>query len=659
MFKYRNKFIALFFVLTLVLVGCGKEKGSTTNDDKPSEVRTDLLLFTQERSNDEQVIGSLHIQDFDGEPELIAENVVRGKFTYDNETGHVLFMDDFDILYLYDGGETPTEIAQDVDVIMDTRYLKDGKISYMDEKSNLHIATTDSSTQIGSEIQRFEILGDEVYYNTYDGDFYRFNLESREEFLIERDVFGFEMLSDEGELIYTLDHGGLYFLASADADTVRLSSEDSSLYNVRKDGNSLYFLEKSNRSDSGMDLYRVDLKDNYQSEMLVNNVEYYEISGKSIYYTSPDNRLYKMEDIDANPQRLAIDALGFTVKKDSILLFDEDLSYYRFDEEDNSQTLLGRDVYIPHITDSGDMFYMNYNDELFYGNIKLASSIRDVGFFHGNAVYVDKNALYVKEEAEDAVEIPIEIDEYTTIHYQNQLVFENLLEYKDIVGPYGFLLGNEQSYLEFTADERLLLYETDTEFDFEPGYNTINTLELATDFGGKIDIELKGDGLLVKFDGMEFTAFPENQTVIDEYKGKLEERKAEEKRAEEEETKKRELEKLEDKAASVVEEFVTYLPQAVNRGSYFYISGYIDSSSDFYETQSAFVENAYDSGIKEDLVDLQILETTINEDGTAQVRTSETFAIQSGGDKTTAEYEAIYNLKEIDGRYLITNLNVP
>lgn len=113
----------------------------------------------------------------------------------------------------------------------------------------------------------------------------------------------------------------------------------------------------------------------------------------------------------------------------------------------------------------------------------------------------------------------------------------------------------------------------------------------------------------------------------------------------------------EEQASNAVKSFVENLPDAVNNNNFSSISKYIDSSSAFYDEQSAFVTNTYERGITETLDHVEILETTL-EDGSAQVKTSEAFTIVNEGSEKQTEYTAVYQLKKIDGEYLITSLSI-
>lgn len=113
-----------------------------------------------------------------------------------------------------------------------------------------------------------------------------------------------------------------------------------------------------------------------------------------------------------------------------------------------------------------------------------------------------------------------------------------------------------------------------------------------------------------------------------------------------------------DEASAVVSNFVKKLPDAVNNDNFAAIAPYIDPSSAFYDEQSSFVSTTHKNGITEKLDNMSILDVTLKDDGTAQVKSSEKFTIYNDGSESQTEYEATYSLKKIDGKYLITGLSL-
>lgn len=109
--------------------------------------------------------------------------------------------------------------------------------------------------------------------------------------------------------------------------------------------------------------------------------------------------------------------------------------------------------------------------------------------------------------------------------------------------------------------------------------------------------------------------------------------------------------------SAVVTNFVNNLAPAINNDDFSLISSYLDPNSAFYETQASFVSDTHGRGITETLENVSVSEVTVSGD-TAKVKTSESFTIHDNGEDRTSSYEAVYDLKKVDGNYLITGLTI-
>lgn len=113
----------------------------------------------------------------------------------------------------------------------------------------------------------------------------------------------------------------------------------------------------------------------------------------------------------------------------------------------------------------------------------------------------------------------------------------------------------------------------------------------------------------------------------------------------------------EDAARAAASGFVQNLAPAVNEDNFSAIASYIDPSSAFYNEQSSYITNTHDSGITERLDSHEITNVSVSGD-TAKVTMNETFTIWNNGSESQASYTAIYNLKKVDGKFLITSLSI-
>ena len=498
-------------------MACGNGKNSSNQEEQSSDVREELLLFTQKGLQENRAVGSLHIQTFNGKPELIGERVVQGKFAYDNETGQVLFINDEGTLFLYEGKGEAIEIARDVAEIRGNGFLEDGRFLYIDTKDNLYLATKDSSIYVGTGVWHFDVVSEDIYYTNYrDEQFVRLNTETLEKQVMEDNVARFEILSDEGELLYTINNGGLYYKGSKEEDSILVTPGDVQWFSSYIADDYFYFLEEAIGTDQEMSLNRVKLEGEFKIETIVNHVTSFEISDENVYYTSPDFELFKMTDAEATPERLATDIIRFSLLDEGILLVDTELNYTLYNEENQSETILGTDIFNSYLTETNHLFYINGKRDLFYGDSKLSSSISHVSFFKDRIVYEDEETLFLKDDEIAPVEIDIDLNAYTTIYYQNQLVYENLLEMNDLVGVYRYQTSfNEEAYLEFAANNQLILHEENQVIDLIAGFNTPLLLEMTSDNGDTVFVNVDGNRLIIQLNGQEIVAEPAEESEIE------------------------------------------------------------------------------------------------------------------------------------------------
>lgn len=113
----------------------------------------------------------------------------------------------------------------------------------------------------------------------------------------------------------------------------------------------------------------------------------------------------------------------------------------------------------------------------------------------------------------------------------------------------------------------------------------------------------------------------------------------------------------EDSARAAASGFVQNLATAVNDDNFSAIASYIDPASSFYSEQSAYITNTHNSGITERLDSHEITNVSVSGD-TAKVTVDEVFTIWNNGSESQASYTAIYDLKKVDGDFLITKLAI-
>ena len=229
-----------------------------------------------------------------------------------------------------------------------------------------------------------------------------------------------------------------------------------------------------------MSLNRVKLEGEFKIETIVNHVTSFEISDENVYYTSPDFELFKMTDAEATPERLATDIIRFSLLDEGILLVDTELNYTLYNEENQSETILGTDIFNSYLTETNHLFYINGKRDLFYGDSKLSSSISHVSFFKDRIVYEDEETLFLKDDEIAPVEIDIDIPR-----------------------------------IAYLIPYQLILHEENQVIDLIAGFNTPLLLEMTSENGDTVFVNVDGNRLIIQLNGQEIVAEPAEESVVE------------------------------------------------------------------------------------------------------------------------------------------------
>lgn len=658
----------LFFMIGAVLLfltACGARQGSSESGE-PDTIHKTLLLF----DTGGKETGSLYIKRNNKEPEHIADNVKEAYASYDPYSENVLYLDDSSNLYLYTGQSDgmSEHIASD---ISDAAFwsLASGEASdYIiyetEDDSNTYLHKDGVSERINMDTEHLAILND-VIYSIDDGYLVAYNFETREEETLTSGVNAFELTDDKKALMYTDEKGILFYYDLSEQNDRMISSYPVYLEDVEKRDDRLYFIE--NR-DGGSDLFILNLKENQRPNLITENAEDFEMTDKGIVYTNDDSGLYHIEGNNA-PKRLAADVSRFETWQDQVFYMDFDNDLHAVDLGSGSNELVGRNVFVFAPFSDGRIFYITHDRELFEGQTRLESDVDHLAIFYETLAYSKDDTIYLYEnKSNEAQVLADELQDFSMAAYQNQLVYENLLSFSDLAGVWKS--EDDDIVIEIKEDGTLYSYLDDDTVTMSENDSEVDRLN-ASVAGSSVELSLDGDQLVWDqgFNTFRFSRSSPEEAEKLKAEAEEKERQEEEKRQKEEEEEKKREEAAEkeredereiSRAESVVESFVNELPYAVNFGSFSNVLSLIDESSGFYQEQADFMEDLYDKGTTEYLNDYDILDTSLNSDGTVTVRTFESFDVMSGGSGhvSTSEYEAVYTLKKDGTSYKISNLEV-
>ncbi|MDO5457911.1 MAG: hypothetical protein Q4F26_06135 [Atopococcus tabaci] len=634
-----------------------------SNKDAPENVNLTFMFFKEEKVSDHQSVGSLYIKKENDEVLLIDSNVL-DKSVYDNDTEQVLFLDEESSLFRY---QNNIKAIEKIDTNVQHMYFSDTpdkKIVYYTDDNSVYIYGDSKSTKIGSDISKIELLNEDVYYSDYDSNLYSYNIETHEEKRISSNAFDFRLMDDGQSVAYTDDNGALYYINLEEETEVKIASGWVNITSIAEADENIYYIEEN--SGGSTNLYVANVVENTRPEIITEDVSDFKFHKNNIIYQTSDLGLYQFQE-DNISKRISTDVNSFDILDNKIIYLDTNDTLYSWNQENDEESQIGHNTSSYQYFSNGRIFYLTNDGDLFNENIKLASDVDSYSSFYNTLVYAADDSLYIvkdenTDESNEEFILADEIEDYSSVYYQNELVYQNNLSLADISGVWEIVRNensNDKLYFEIKSSGELINLTESESSSIEEVYNGYNELTFSA---GSLNFDFirEGDGYNLKIDSSSYPITRSSQKEADDYLIQLEEiAKVEEAIIRAEEKASEQADEIEN-AKYVVEDFIYYLPDAVNYGSFHYISDYIAAGSDLYTEQFDFVMDLYDRGIGEQLQDFQIRDTAINEDGSISIKTREIFNIYNSqaAEESTSDYTATYTLEKNSNGYQITNISV-
>ncbi|WP_240376980.1 TcaA NTF2-like domain-containing protein [Bacillus piscicola] len=633
-----GKGVIFIFLLLLAAAGCSNDEETQAGTKKsPAAGHTSFLLFESEYESDYGSAGNLYITGKNAEPSRIASDVLDHEFTYYNEDEKVLYVTENRDLYEFTEEAGSVKLGESV-----SSYQRTGvdTVTFVDEQMDLYMVKNgEDAEKVASSVFQYELAGDHLYYTDDDGDFRLYNVSTREEKKLSSDAFVFELLSDKEDIAYVNGENALYYVENADAESVRISSDPVRPDSAVKMNGKLYYVGFAEEDKPA--LYVADLAENTRPVKIIDGVQQYDYYNDQFYYTTEDGTFYRKEEDADKAVRMTSEVARFEITKDAIFLMDEDDSLYKWTEKEEKQKV-GSDVMDFSITGDNKVLYNNTNHELFLNKTKLETELDNYVYSYGNTAYATtKDELYIMENMKEAERIDIDLKKYSAVFYQNERVYSNLMDADDIVGVWKAEYEGDSTFLQFHKDGVVEHLENGEKVNFDVTGETYESLGLTVD-GEYSTLRRVEGGLSLDTNGQVIMLTKSTAEEAAEYYAD------EQLRA--------------DKLAveAVMSQYIESFASAVNYGEMYYISDFIDPASPLYDQQAAFIADMYAKNTKEELVNYTITEIKSAKESGYHVRVEEIFTIYSTetGTETKKQYNNVYHVKQIDGQFYITDLQV-
>ncbi|SES12589.1 hypothetical protein SAMN04487944_11937 [Gracilibacillus ureilyticus] len=637
MIRKRQLVWGIFLFVLITLSACSNNSAESV-EAPPEEINSKFLLFSEEGTIDDyESYGTLYEKSGEEKVTKISDDVLTNNFVYYNNEDKVLYLNKDRDLYQYKSGEEKKKLAEEV-YLFDGNYPND-IVLYQNENMDLYIIGEEDTAgeKIASNVYQHYFLDKVLYYLDDDGDLTKYNVDTRKEENLAHDVSSFEMLTAEGDIAYLNDDSMLYYKPK-DEDSIRISSDEASMDFLEMVDNQLVYMTWEDESQT---LQATELGGEKSTVEIATNVYLFYYYNGGYYYLNDDDNLYKKSIDEEKSTKIASEVTSFQLFDDGIYYLNTDAQLVHLKDNEEKETI-GTDVILYELSPDGDIAYLNEDNELFINEKKLVTGIDNYANYYGNIAYADENGqLYLVQGTEEKL-VEEDLSEYSSVYFQNQLVYENLLSLEDIAGIWKAEDEYGSYYIEINEDGLMTQLQTNEQLSIVVEYASYNTLEVTIDSEYSTIEKVDGETIRILTDYDEISLVRSSLEEADQYVQNME---------------------LEADKAEIEQLINGYLDEyiyAVNYGDTYYLDSHIDINSSFYDEQVNFINGLYDEGVYEEVLSFSVENIANISADVYNVTVNESYNIFYSVDATeeVVEYTSVYTVKRINGQFLITDLSV-
>lgn len=633
--------LVLLFSLLLLLGGCTtKGEGNASPEKQKVDKDNESILYFKESYLDEYDygIGDLFIKtDGKAEQDKIATGVQDGTFYFEEALNKVLFIDEYDTLYEYTIGQDKVKLAEDVadySVGNDHVYL-----IYHNFNDDLYILKDESNVEkIASDVSQYELIGKDLYYLNENNKLLIYHVENRTEIEIANDVYYFTNFDDKGQLAYINDDYFLFYREGKEGENIKISSNEVSPERISLSDKKLVYIGTGSNGDES--LFETTITSQNETKKIADDVSKFGVYKNGYFYLNYDENLYKKETKADAPIKIASDVGEFYLgENQSVIYKDTDGNLYHVDSKNEKQKMASEAFEHIFISEK-DVVYTNEEEALFYNDEKVAGDIKGFTVSANQLIYstVD-HQLFKFKKGSEAQLLEEDLNNYSSVYYNNTLVYTNVLSFKDIAGIWK---TSDDEYIEITQDGLFkdLLYGSTEKL--ESDHATYQEIYVYGDEGAMTIGLVDKDELFIEIDDEIFYLSKSTKQEVDNHATAIEEN-------------------YEKEAINrLFYDYLSNFESAVNFGDVDYIADYMAPDGEFLAQQKKLVEGYYERGIEEELLDYDVLKIDKKDDGNYDVTVSEEFHIYNWNtsEGKNSRFKNIYKVVKVRDGYYISGVQV-
>lgn len=614
---------------------------------------------------------------YDGQEiqKAISQGVPDYKYIYGKES--MLVQNQNNELIKVDKNGNQEIIANNMNEYMvDIEVSKDGEvIVFTNNDWNLYIKRcNEEKIKIDDNVEFFYISDDAkyVYYEDGYGDFYVYDGTNSEHI---GENISEHRISNNGKNVVFVEYGNRLCLKlgnKKEVDEIISSDAEIRQSNVYDDG-SVSYIKLKNIGDEFGELHTYT---NGNKQMIARVVEEYFKKGEIIYYIDGKKNLYQRNIKEDESVQLLSNVIEFKETRDGIVVVDKSGQIYIKDNKSKLIKIGTTDniedefyIGIINIVNENDVVYTNKNNSLYVNDKKISDNVLSHACNSQNVAYVtDERKVYVYNTKKESSKLEIDnLTGYTDIFFEDQYLYYNKLEISDLVGFWKVSekdnVDSQDFLVEFRRPNIILKYYQNGEryYDvFELYESYVDYIGLDTDSGSFIEIRKdENEQYKLYFDDVEYLCKRVNkEEANDIIKLGIENHKALNSEDEIESTIEEDIDEYEyDLIDCLLKDYIEDYVYAVNENDFENIVSYLVYEGPLYNKHSKNVTEFYEKGISEKLYSSEITEIKKNDSGDFQVKTLEKIGVIKDGEEQIKSFEPVYLIKEIDGEYLIYEMN--
>lgn len=499
--KFKYFFISILTCILLITsIGCSTSK-KTTNKDNNSEKTEEITykdkfylynkdssdVYTLSKTNEKEKISSdcesiiysdklnsyvvncsdecIYIIDNEGNKSKVSDGV--GDILQIDDEGDIYFITNNNELYVKTNGNEKEKIASNV---VEFSIIKSGVISYLDSDKGLYLYKNNNEAEkISSNVVKYDI-NNNGKYAVYVSD---------------NSLYFKDIEKDEKEkVVENYNQAAPFVLMSNDG---------------------ILFLDEYNSEGKYGELYYKPLRK--EKEKIASDVMKFTGNTNAIFYVNNNNTsYYKLYD-KKESKKVLDDVLDVFSNNQDVFLYDKDKNLYNV-SSDGEKNKLVQDVEKYKLCDN-NIVSINKNNQLFFNEKKISEDVVNYSVYHNDIAFINKNnEVYLSKKGEKADKVIEDAKIYSKILFNNEELFNNILEINDVLGCYKYVASanNSNVYLKISEDNTIVWLSfaaNESTRKYTVSSSDEKSLLLKTDFNDEIKIIKDNDNLVANINGID------------------------------------------------------------------------------------------------------------------------------------------------------------